>query len=77
MSRVAKYPVELPNGVEVTLGATEVSVKGPLGTLTQALLPSITIEKDGESFRSRRANMSWPTRCQELCVRCLPTWSMA
>ena len=51
MSRVAKYPVELPNGVEVTLGATEVSVKGPLGTLTQALLPSITIEKDGERLQ--------------------------
>ena len=51
MSRVAKYPVELPNGVEVTLGATEVSVKGPLCTLTQALLPSITIEKDGERLQ--------------------------
>ncbi len=53
MSRVAKYPVAFPKGVEVTLGATEVSVKGPLGTLTQALLPSITIEKEGERLQVR------------------------
>ncbi|OHC65440.1 MAG: 50S ribosomal protein L6 [Rhodocyclales bacterium GWA2_65_20] len=53
MSRVAKYPVELPKGVEVTLGATEISVKGPLGTLKQAMLPAVTIEKDGDKLQCR------------------------
>lgn len=49
MSRIAKYPVELPKGVEVTLGAVEISIKGPLGTLTQAMLPAVTIENaDGK-----------------------------
>lgn len=37
MSRIAKYPVELPKGVDVTLAAAEISVKGPLGTLKQAV----------------------------------------
>jgi large subunit ribosomal protein L6 len=34
MSRVANNPITVPKGVEVTLGDV-VSVKGPLGTLTQ------------------------------------------
>lgn len=51
MSRVAKYPVELPQGVDVTIAGGEVSVKGPLGTLKQALLPSVTIEKEGSSLQ--------------------------
>ena len=35
MSRVAKNPITVPKGVDVTLGST-ISVKGPLGNLTQA-----------------------------------------
>ena len=53
MSRIAKYPVDLPKGVEVTLGAAEISVKGPLGTLKQAMLPAVTIEKDGDKLQCR------------------------
>lgn len=36
MSRVAKMPIALPKGVEVTVGAAEIAVKGGKGTLTQA-----------------------------------------
>jgi large subunit ribosomal protein L6 len=53
MSRIAKYPVDVPKGVEVTLAAAEISVKGPLGTLKQAMLPSVTIEKDGDKLQVR------------------------
>lgn len=51
MSRIAKYPVLLPKGVEVTLSAAEIAVKGPLGTLSQPLHPAIKIVKDGESLQ--------------------------
>lgn len=51
MSRIAKYPVVLPKGVEVTLSAAEISVKGPLGMLKQPLHPAIKIVKDGESLQ--------------------------
>ena len=51
MSRIAKYPVELPKGVDVTLGAGEVSVKGPLGTLKQAVHPAVSIERDGDKLQ--------------------------
>ncbi len=53
MSRVAKYPVALPKGVEVTLGGADISVKGPLGTLKQALLAGVTVEKEGEQLQCR------------------------
>jgi large subunit ribosomal protein L6 len=53
MSRVAKYPVELPVGVEVVLNDVEISVKGPLGTLKQALLPSVRVEREGQSLFCR------------------------
>jgi len=46
MSRVAKYPVPVPAGVEVVLNDAQISVKGPLGTLTQFILPSVTVKKE-------------------------------
>jgi large subunit ribosomal protein L6 len=44
-SRVARNPVVLPAGVEVTVGAGELSVKGPLGTLQQAVSADVKVEK--------------------------------
>jgi large subunit ribosomal protein L6 len=45
MSRIGKKPVVLPKGVEVTLAADSVKVKGPKGTLTTPLPTGITFEK--------------------------------
>jgi large subunit ribosomal protein L6 len=53
MSRIAKYPVELPKGVEVSLSAAEISVKGPLGTLKQAVHPAVSIERDGDKLQCK------------------------
>lgn len=53
MSRVAKYPVEVPKGVEVTLGDREISIKGPLGSLKQFMLPSVKVERDGDKLFCR------------------------
>lgn len=53
MSRIAKYPVELPKGVEVMLSASEISVKGPLGTLKQFVLPAVEVVKDGEKLQCK------------------------
>ncbi len=53
MSRIAKYPVDVPKGVEVVLGATEISIKGPLGTLKQAMLPAVKIDREGEQLMCR------------------------
>jgi large subunit ribosomal protein L6 len=43
MSRVAKKPVDLPQGVSVTIGAGSVTVKGAKGSLTLALKNGIKV----------------------------------
>lgn len=50
MSRVAKNPVVVPQGVDVSLAAGEISVKGPLGALKQRLHASVTVERDGDKL---------------------------
>ena len=50
MSRIGKKPVNLPQGVSVKVGADNVvSVKGPLGELSQAVDPDITVKVEGDS----------------------------
>ena len=46
MSRVAKEPVELPQGVEFSLSGTTVTVKGPKGELAQDVDERITVTVD-------------------------------
>ena len=48
MSRIAKYPVPLPKGVEVTIAGGNISVKGPLGTIARSTDPNVAVEKKGE-----------------------------
>ena len=50
MSRVAKNPVAIPAGVEVTISAAEVAIKGPLGTIRQALNAAVSLERDGDNL---------------------------
>lgn len=48
MSRVAKMPIAVPAGAEVAITAAAITVKGPLGTLTQSLNGLVKVEnKDG------------------------------
>jgi len=43
MSRVARIPVSLAKGVEAQVSATEITVKGPLGTLKHPASPLVKI----------------------------------
>jgi len=56
MSRIGNNPVKLPPKVEVTLGTGEISVKGPLGTLSRSFGPDVTIERNGEELVFAKAN---------------------
>jgi large subunit ribosomal protein L6 len=56
MSRIGNAPVTVPPKVEVTLAAGQISVKGPLGTLTQACGPSVTIERNGDTLVFKAAS---------------------
>jgi large subunit ribosomal protein L6 len=50
MSRVAKNPVVVPSGIEVTVAAEKISMKGPLGTLTQELKGNVKVEREGDKL---------------------------
>jgi len=48
MSRIGQSPITLPSGVDVTIDGQAVTVKGPKGTLTRTIAPTITItQNDG------------------------------
>ena len=51
MSRVAKNPVQVPAGVEVTLGADQITIKGPLGTLTQRQSANVKVSREGDQLK--------------------------
>ena len=55
MSRIGKLPIALPQGVSITVdGNNVVTVKGPKGTLSQAVNPDITVKvEDGHIALSR------------------------
>ena len=48
MSRIGKLPVPVPDGVEVTLEAATVTVKGPKGSLSHSVADPITVEKSDD-----------------------------
>ena len=56
MSRIGNAPVKVPSKVEVALAAGEISVKGPLGTLSRKFSDHVTIEKDGDELVFKAAN---------------------
>ena len=56
MSRVAKNPVKLPQGVEIKLDGQALSVKGAKGTLELSLHPTVeVVQEDGELRFAARA----------------------
>ena len=57
MSRIGKLPVNLPSGVTITIDdANVVSVKGPLGTLSQKIDSDITVEVEDNVITLSRPN---------------------
>jgi large subunit ribosomal protein L6 len=53
MSRIGKKPIAVPKGVKVDVQPGAIEVKGPKGTLRQALPPGIGFELEGESLNAR------------------------
>jgi large subunit ribosomal protein L6 len=50
MSRIAKYPIPLPKGVDVNIAGGNISVKGPLGTIARAADPNVEVKKEGDNL---------------------------
>jgi len=63
MSRIGKLPVQLPNGVTVTVNEDNVvSVKGPKGQLTQKIHKDMRVVVEGSTVRVERPTDNKPHR---------------
>ncbi|MGA0955410.1 MAG: 50S ribosomal protein L6 [Burkholderiaceae bacterium] len=71
MSRIAKYPVPLPKGVEATIATEQITVKGPLGTLTQTLNGDVLIENQNNELSFKVANESREAKAMSGTLRAL------
>lgn len=56
MSRVGKMPIVLPKGAEVSISAMEITVKGPMGTMSQSLNGLVSVANDNGTLSFAPAN---------------------
>ncbi len=56
MSRIGKKEISLPQGVDVAVVDGMVKVKGPKGSLTQALVDRVGVEVDGQTVNVTRVS---------------------
>jgi large subunit ribosomal protein L6 len=61
MSRVAKYPVKVPAGVDIKLDGDQLTVKGGQGTLSMTVHPDVVIgQEEGQlTFNPSDTAKSW------------------
>ena len=48
MSRIGRLPITIPSGVDVSIAGSEVTVKGPKGTLTHMVVEHIAVERNDD-----------------------------
>lgn len=56
MSRIGKQPIAMPKGVSLTIENGVATVKGPKGTLTQAISPDIIVEQEEGQVLVKRSS---------------------
>jgi len=58
MSRIAKKPIEIPAGTEITISGQTVNVKGPKGNSSMGLHETVAIAQEGNllSFSMKQEN---------------------
>ena len=71
MSRVAKMPIAVPAGAEVAISAQAITVKGPLGTLTQSLNGLVKVENNNGTLTFDVANDSREANAMSGTLRAL------
>src|SRR4030095_755948 len=54
MSRIGRMPIPVPAGVEVDIKGSEVTVKGPKGTLSHTVVEPIEVTREDGDLRVTR-----------------------
>lgn len=71
MSRIGKKEIPLPKGVEVQRSGDAITVKGPKGTLSTALVPGIDVKVENNVVQFTRGNDEGRTRAFHGLMRAL------
>ncbi len=72
MSRIGKAPISLPKGVEITISDKNlVTVKGPKGTLEQAVDPDLKLKQEDGNIVLERPSDAKPHRAKHGLYRAL------
>jgi large subunit ribosomal protein L6 len=71
MSRIGKNPIPVPDKVEVTLAGDMLTVKGPLGTLKQAISRDVVVKLDAGKLTFATANESQQANAMSGTLRAL------
>ena len=71
MSRVGKMPVAMPSGAEVTITAAQITIKGPLGSLTQSLNGLVKVDNANGTLKFEAANDSREANAMSGTLRAL------
>jgi len=71
MSRVAKNPVNLPSGVEITQSGQTLSVKGSKGTLSLDVHPAVEVKQEESTLVFAALNSSKESRAMSGTTRAL------
>ena len=71
MSRIGKKEIQLPKGVDVKHDAGSITVKGPKGSLTTAIVPGIGVKVENNVVAFTRTNDEGKTRAFHGLMRAL------
>lgn len=71
MSRVGKMPIALPKGVEASFSAEQITVKGPLGALSQPLNGLVKVANEEGTLKFEPANESREANAMSGTLRAL------
>lgn len=58
MSRIAKYPVVIPSGVDATISGQSIAIKGPKGQMSLAVHGDVTVAQEDNALRVTARNGS-------------------
>ncbi len=71
MSRIGKLPIQVPQGVTITVDSGHVKVQGPKGNLEQFITPNVTVKLDDGVLTVTRNDDSKPAKSEHGLMRSL------
>ena len=71
MSRIGKLPIQVPQGVTITVDSGHVRVQGPKGNLEQFITPNVTVKLDDGVLTVTRKDDSKPAKSEHGLMRSL------